>query len=195
MDKSNGSSASTSTSADADKDTDAPETKSRRLMEKDDSGISVEKSGNSSDDDLRKRQASSEGNSSMSDLFPKMRSHSKTRNYRKATHEAMDTSSEEEEEAVPPTEENVAPESPAAAAREDTSDTSWQDIDDDESSSSTSTPSDSPVGRQAKTLKMSDTEDNDGDDDKPLPAVLLKQKPKHKWSMVHEVIGRYKHDT
>ncbi|KAF4521565.1 hypothetical protein B566_EDAN001285, partial [Ephemera danica] len=181
MEKNNESRASTSANTDADKDPDAPESKSRRLMEKDDSGISVEKSGNSSEDDQRKSQASSEGNSAVPDLFPKMRSHSKTRNYRKSTHNTSDTSSDDGEE-VPPVEEQDRPESPML----DYGDTLWPNLDDVLNSSSSSS-MESPPRRN---IKFSDTEENGDDDDEPTPAVLLKQKPKHKWSMVHEIINR-----
>lgn len=85
--------------------------RSKRQMKKDDSGISVEKSENSSDDDSFKKQKTlgkeekgddvvkdkpPEANATSSESFPKLKPKTKNRNYRKKSLEAGGASSDDE---------------------------------------------------------------------------------------------------
>jgi hypothetical protein len=194
------------------------ETRTKRQIKKDDSGISVEKSENSSDDDASKKQKTTNGqvqeggHSSLngSGFMPKLKSRVKNRNYRIKKGRGMGKGSSDEDERTTVESQHSSQRagdgrsSPDSGHQESSSApddveveepgkesaglaTSGIDSTRKRSRASESDESDSAGSEERKT-ELSDTE---LEEEEITPSVLLKQKPKHKWFVVQEVINRY----
>lgn len=194
------------------------EPRSKQQIKKDDSGISVEKSENSSDDDASKKQKTvngrlqEDGSSSANGtaVFPKLKSRIRSRNYRiKKGRGVGKGSSDDEDESTavesvhnspkpgegrssPDSghqESSSAPDDVEAESNKETTSLETAGIDScrKRSRASESEESDSAGSEERKT-ELSDTE---LEEEEITPSVLLKQKPKHKWFVMQEVVNRY----
>lgn len=194
------------------------ETRTKRQIKKDDSGISVEKSENSSDDDASKKQKTASGQVqegggsyfSGSGFIPKPKSRFKNRNYRTKKGRGIGKGSSDEDETTIVESQHSSQtagdgrSSPDSGHQESSSapddveveelgkesadvETSGVDNTRKRSRASESDESDSAGSEERKT-ELSDTE---LEEEEITPSVLLKQKPKHKWFVVQEVINRY----
>jgi len=190
------------------------ETRTKRQIKKDDSGISVEKSENSSDDDSSKKpktaigQVQEDGGSSFNrNVFtPKLKSRFKNRNYRIKMGRGIAKGSSDEDETTivesqqssqaagdgrssPDSGHQESSSAPDDVEVEESADVETSGVDNTRkcSRASESDESDS-VGSEERKTELSDTE---LEEEEITPNVLLKQKPKHKWFVVQEVINRY----
>ncbi|KAJ9586608.1 hypothetical protein L9F63_019801, partial [Diploptera punctata] len=198
------------------------ETRTKRQIKKDDSGISVEKSENSSDDDGSKKQKTAtrkllevDGSSVSSvkenGLFTKLKSKAKNRNYRvKKGRGAGEGSSEEDESNNVESKEDSSKvgegrSSPDSGHQESSS--APDDVEMEESSKEPAGLESAGLDSTRKRSRASESEESDsvGSDDQKTeisdsdreeeeitPSVLLKQKPKHKWFVMQEVVNRQK---
>lgn len=196
------------------------ETRTKRQIKKDDSGISVEKSENTSDDDdASKKQKTANGrlqegdSSSMkgTGFLPKLKSRTKNRNYRIKKGRGLGKGSSDEDESTPVESKQDSPKpgegrsSPDSGHQESSSapddveaeesskepaglETSGMDSTRKRSRASESEESES-AGSEERTTELSDTEEEE--EEEITPSVLLKQKPKHKWFVMQEVVNRY----
>lgn len=196
------------------------ESRTKRHIKKDDSGISVEKSENTSDDDdASKKQKTANGrlqegdNSSMkgTGFLPKLKSRTKSRNYRIKKGRGLGRGSSDEDECTTAESKQDSPKpgegrnSPDSGHQESSS--APDDVEAEESSkepadletpgvdstrkrsrASESEESES-AGSEERTTELSDTEEEE--EEEITPSVLLKQKPKHKWFVMQEVVNRY----
>lgn len=191
------------------------ETRTKRQIKKDDSGISVEKSENSSDDDASKKQKTAggqvqEGGGSSfngSGFTLKLKSRFKNRNYRTKKGRGVGKGSSDEDEMTivesqhssqtagdgrssPDSGHQESSSAPDDVEVEESADVETSGVDNTRkrSRASESDESDSAGSEERKT-ELSDTELEE--EEEITPNVLLKQKPKHKWFVVQEVINRY----
>jgi hypothetical protein len=193
------------------------ETRNKRQIKKDDSGISVEKSENSSDEDASKKKPvngrlQEDGSSSMNatGFLPKLKSRFRSRNYRIKKGRGVGKGSSDEDESTTVESVHTSPKqgegrsSPDSGHQESSSapddveveesgkemagvETSGVDSNRKRSRGSESEESDSAGSEERKT-ELSDTE---LEEEEITPTVLLKQKPKHKWFVMQEVVNRY----
>ncbi|XP_069687028.1 DDB1- and CUL4-associated factor 8-like isoform X2 [Periplaneta americana] len=196
------------------------ETRTKRQIKKDDSGISVEKSENSSDDDASKKQKTAngrlqEGDSSMkgSGFFPKLKSKTKSRNYRVKKGRGMGEGSSEEDESTTVESKQDSPKpgegrsSPDSGHQESSS--APDDVEMEESGKNSAGLETAGVDSTRKRSRASESEESDTggseerktepsdseqeeEEEEITPSVLLKQKPKHKWFVMQEVVNRQK---
>ncbi|XP_046389045.1 DDB1- and CUL4-associated factor 8-like [Ischnura elegans] len=194
------------------------EVRLKRHMKKDDSGISVEKSEVSSDDDANKKQKTAEAlvkdDKSSSGSFPKLNSKAKNRNYRKKGNTDGDVSSDEESTnkesgrsscSNPQTEEeekeahekkNPDSQKQESAATSDNADIEMEEglsspFADADQNSSHDSDADSDSDTNSEERK-SDIKSSDNEAAEISAVVLMKGKPKHKWFVMQEVINRQK---
>ena len=195
------------------------ETRTKRQIKKDDSGISVEKSENSSDDDASKKQKTARGQfqegggsslNGSSGFIPKLRSRIKNRNYRikKGGGVGKGSSDEDERTTVESQHSSQRPgdgrSSPDSGHQESSS--APDDVEVEESGKESAGLEASGVDSTRKRSRASESDESDSagseerktelsdtelEEEEITPSVLLKQKPKHKWFVVQEVINRY----
>lgn len=189
------------------------ETRSKRQIKKDDSGISVEKSENSSDDDASKKKTvngrlQEDGSSSVNAtaFLPKLKSRFRSRNYRikKGRGVGKGSSDEDESTTVESPKQGEGRSSPDSGHQESSS--APDDVEVEESSKDTAGVETSGVDSNRKRSRGSESEESDSagseerktelsdtepEEEEITPSVLLKQKPKHKWFVMQEVVNRY----
>lgn len=195
------------------------ETRSKQQIKKDDSGISVEKSENSSDDDASKKQQTvngrlqEDGSSSANGtaFFPKLKSRIRSRNYRIRKGRGVGRgSSDDDDESTAVESVHNSPKpgegrsSPDSGHQESSS--APDDVEVEESSKETAGLETSGVDSCRKRSRASESEESDSagseerktelsdtelEEEEITPSVLLKQKPKHKWFVMQEVVNRY----
>lgn len=195
------------------------ETRTKRQIKKDDSGISVEKSENSSDDDASKKpktanfQVQEVGGCSFngSGFLPKLKSRFKNRNYRTKKGRGIGKgSSDEDETTIVESQQSSQTagdgrSSPDSGHQESSS--APDDVEVEESGKESADVETSGVDNTRKRSRASESDESDSagseerktelsdtelEEEEITPNVLLKQKPKHKWFVVQEVINRQK---
>lgn len=193
------------------------DTRTKRQIKKDDSGISVEKSENSSDDDGSKKpkvlreKCCGEENENNAKLevsdFPKFKSKIKNRNYRKKRFLVNFTSSDEDNsnsESKQSTAAADACSSPDSGHQENGSivDVEMVNANEGDTVCSNKETTDSNTRKQSHVSNSDDSDsdsdnsrssldkDVDEDRDDKVPNVMLKEKPKHKWFVTKEVLNR-----
>ncbi|PNF37312.1 DDB1- and CUL4-associated factor 8 [Cryptotermes secundus] len=196
------------------------ETRTKQHIKKDDSGISVEKSENSSDDDASKKQKTvngrlqEDGSSSANGtaFFPKLKSKIRSRNYRiKKGRGVGKGSSDDEDESTTVESVHNSPKpgegrsSPDSGHQESSS--APDDVEVEESSKETAGLETPGIDSCRKRSRASESEESDSagseerktelsdtelEEEEITPSVLLKQKPKHKWFVMQEVVNRQK---
>jgi hypothetical protein len=198
------------------------ETRTKRQIKKDDSGISVEKSENTSDDDddddASKRQKTASGqiqegvSSSVkgTGFLPKLKSRTKNRNYRIKKGRGIDKGSSDEDECTTVESKQDSPKAGEGRSSPDSghqeSSSAPDDVEVEESSKGPIGVETSGIDNTRKRLRASESEESDSagseerktelsdtelEEDEITPSVLLKQKPKHKWFVMQEVVNRY----
>ncbi|GLH01088.1 Protein will die slowly [Gryllus bimaculatus] len=188
------------------------EARLKRQIKKDDSGISVEKSENSSEEDASKRSKRTDDQIGEGECrtrteeevqFPKLKLKSKNRNYRSKT-SGNNGSSDEDAGDVNETEgeekemkgkggksspDSGHLENGSAVEDVEMEETADHSNDEPESHSKPFHPLDSDESNDSSDshCKKRDGGDSDWED---IPSVLLKPKPKHKWFVMQEVVNR-----